>query len=190
MCDYSSPAAFLPLVQLSALTYLDCSHLNCSLNDALLGEDAGAAAAAAAAASAASVVGIVAQLTGLKRLAMRCGPELAQPAWLQLTGLTSLTRLYVGSGRGHAGYSYEAMNEVCPEVSFLLRYDLCPICIADDSFGQGCVAWLPQVLSWLKPLAAQLQAAQPLPGLCHACRNKHHCALRQTRARAEHDNSL
>jgi hypothetical protein len=74
LCKTSSDTAFQPLLQLSALTNLRV-------------QDAGGAATAAA------LVGVAAQLTGLKRLALKCLSQLTDPALLQLTALTRLEEL-------------------------------------------------------------------------------------------------
>jgi hypothetical protein len=81
----STSAAYLPLLQLSELTCLKV-------------EDVGAAAAAA--------VGVAAQLTGLKQLAVSGLPQLTDPTLLQLTALTALEALnLVGPSKGLLGMS-------------------------------------------------------------------------------------
>jgi hypothetical protein len=88
LCTDASPTALQPLLQLSALTQLVVYRVG-----------------------AAGVLGVAAQLTGLKRLELRDIPCVSDPAVLQLTALTGLRQLSLW--QEDMEELWEFVHEVC-----------------------------------------------------------------------------
>jgi hypothetical protein len=112
-----SAEAFTPLLQLTALTHLQLT-------------DVGAAAK--------GTVGVVAQLTGLKRLGMEGLPQLPDPTLLQLTALTALEELDMTAGYDSGDETdCTLMNEVRFQAVCIGSVWSCPtVCMDWITLGQ------------------------------------------------------